>query len=464
MKLMTTYLPADIRNIALLGHGGVGKTTLAENLLLRMGAIPRMGSVNEATTVSDFDAEAKRHHHSTGSSLLFGVWEGKQINIIDTPGHPELVGQALAVLHAVDTAVIVVDAVLGVQDNTLRLFKAAGDLGLARMIVVNRIDQAAANLPFLIASLKTELGDHLHCMNLPVRSASDVVDCFDHDVGHADFGSVADVHREMLESSIEVDDAEVDRYFAGEKIDLANLRRCFVKAMVSGHVIPILFTAGRSGVGVVDLLHILAAEGPSPTHARPRRMLRGSEEVAIECDQTAPFLAQVFKVTTDPQLGRLAMLRILQGSLDSQTIFVSATDKKPRHANKVLRIEGRDRPEQAGSAFAGDIIALAKIEDLRVGDVLHAITVTDDYAALPPSYPQPTLSLALEVVDRKEAGKLGVSLVQLVEEDPTLRYEHDPKTNAHILRGLGPLHLQVVIERLKSRYAIEVKTHPAATA
>ncbi len=464
MKLMTTYRPDDIRNIALIGHGGVGKTMLAEALLLRTGAITRMGSVNEATTVSDFDTEAKSHHHSTSSSLLFGTWEGKEINIIDTPGHPELIGQTLAVLSAVETAVIVVDAVLGVEDHTLRLFKAAGALGLARMVVVNRIDQAAANLPMLVASLKTELGPNLHCINLPVRSGSDVIDCFDHEAGHADFGSVAEVHREMLESSIEVDDGEVERYFAGEKIDLAALRRCFVKAMVSGHVIPILFTAGRAGVGVVDLLHILAAEGPSPAHARPRRLMRGGEIVEVACDATAPFLAHVFKVTTDPKLGRLAMLRILQGTLDSGTTFIASTDKKARRANQVLKIEGRERPELGTMAFAGDIVALGKVEDLHVDQVIHDLTVTDHYAPLPAHYPLPTLSLGLEVVERKEAGKLGVSLAQLVEEDPTLRVEQDPKTNGFILRGLGALHLGVVIERLKSRFAIEVKTHPVATA
>jgi len=462
MKLMTTYRPDDIRNIALLGSGGVGKTTLAEALLLRTGAVTRMGSVNEGTTVSDFDPEDKRHHHSTHSSLLFGSWEGKEINIIDTPGHPELIGQALAALAAVETAVIVVDAVLGVEDHTLRLFKAAGELGLARMIVVNRIDQAA-NLATLVASLKSELGPHLHCINLPVRSASDVIDCFDHEVGHADFGSVAAIHRELLEASIEVDDGEVERYFAGERIDLAARRRCFVKAMIAGHVIPVLFTAGRSGVGVVDLLHILAAEGPSPAHARPRRLMRGGAVVDIACDATAPFLAHVFKVTTDPQHGRLAMLRILQGTFDSGTIFVAAHDKKARRANQVLKIEGRERFELGVAALAGDIVAVAKIEDLHVGQVIHAVGLSEDYAPLSPSYPPPTLSLGLDVVERKDAGKLAVALAQLVEEDPTLHLDTDPKTHAPILRGLGELHLRIIIERLKSRFAISVKTHAVAT-
>ena len=458
MKLMKAYRPEDIRNIALVGHEGVGKTTLAEALLVHTGAIHRMGSVNEATTVSDFEPEARSHRQSTHASLLFGTWEGKEINIIDTPGHPELIGQALAVLAAVETAVIVVDATLGVQDHTLRLFAAAGELGLARMVVVNRIDRAVANLPALVESLKSELGPNLHCITLPTRSGSDVIDCFDHEAGHADFGKVADVHRELLESSIEVDDAEVERYFAGERIDLAALRRCFVKAMTLGQVIPVLFTAARTGVGVDDLLHILAAEGPSPLSARPRRLVRGGVTVDIACDPAAPLLAHVFKVTTDPQLGRLAMLRILQGTLDSATMFVAASDKKPRKAGQVLKVEGRERPEVGVVAYAGDIVALAKIEDLHVDQVIHAPTVTEDFAPLRPSYPSPTAALVVEVSDRKDAGKLGASLAQLVEEDPTLRVEQDPTTHEHVVRGLGALHLQLVIERLKNRYGIGTTT------
>jgi elongation factor G len=462
MTLTTTYRPEDIRNIALVGPKGVGKTTLAEALLLRTGAIHRMGSVNEATTVGDFEPEARSHHHSTASTLLFGIWEGKEVNIIDTPGHPELVGQALAALGAVETAVLVIDAVQGVEDHARRLFQAAGELGLARMVVVNRIDLTVANLPSLVDALKSELGGALHCLNLPTRSGSDVIDCFDHEAGQADFGNVAEVHRELLEASIEVDDAEVERYFAGERIDPTGLRRCFVKAMTEGHVVPVLFTAGRGGVGVADLLHVLAAEGPSPTHARPRRLLRGGEVVEIACDATAPLLAHVFKVTTDPQAGRLAMLRILQGTLDASMTYVAASDKKPRRVGHVLKLEGRERPELGGAAYAGDLVALAKVEELHVDQVIHAPTLVEDYAPLRPRYPPPALALALEALDKKDKGKLGAALAQLVEEDPTLALEEDPKTHAHVLRGLGELHLGLVIERLRSRFGIEVKRRSVA--
>jgi len=464
MKLTTTYRSNDIRNIALIGHGGVGKTTLAEALLHRTGVITRMGSVDEASTVGDFEAEARSHQHSTHSTLLFGSWEGKEINIIDTPGHPEFIGQALAALPAVETAVIVVDAAAGIQMNTRRLFQAAGELGLARMIVVNRIDQNLAALPGLVESLRAEFGARLHCINLPTRQGSDVIDCFDETSGTTDFGNVADVHREMLESSIEVDDAEVERYFAGQAIDLPALRKCFVAAMTLGHVIPILFTAARTGVGVSDLLHILAAEGPSPAHARPRRLMKGDEVVEIACDPTAPFIAHVFKVTSDPHTGRLAMMRILQGTLDAATTFVAASDKKPRKAGQVLKIEGRERTELDGTAYAGDIVALAKVEDVHVDQVIHAPTITDDYAPIRPRYPHPMLALAIEPVQKKDDVKLGAALAQLTEEDPTLFAGQDPQTHDLVIRGLGELHLRVTLERLKSRFRVDVTTRTPTVA
>lgn len=476
MKLMTTYRPDDIRNIALLGAQGVGKTTLAEALLMRTGAIARMGSIAEASTVGDFDDESRRHHFSTQSTLLYGTWEGREINIIDTPGHPELVGPALAVLPAVETAVLVVDAVLGVDAHARHLFDAAGTLGLARMVVVNRIDQAAADLPYLLASLRTELGPNLHCITLPVRSRSDVIDCFDHEVGHSDFGSVADVHRAMLESSIEVDDAEVERYFAGQKIDLSALRRCFVQAMIQGHVIPVLFTASRTGVGVAALLHMLAAEGPSPAAARPRPILRDGATVAVGCDPSAPLLGHVFKVTTDPKLGRLAMVRILQGTLEGASTFVASrgqpgrgagagatsSERKPHRANQVLKIEGREWHELGVPASAGDIVALGRVEGLHVGDLVYSPSVTEELALAAPTVAAAGAALVIEPAEKRDAAKLAVALGQLAEEDPTLHLEADPEGHGHLVRGLGPVHLALTAERVKSRFRLEVHTHAVA--
>ncbi len=310
MQAPRGFRPRDIRNIALLGHGGAGKTTLSEAILHRCGAITRLGSVETASTVSDFEPEARAHGHSISSTLLFGTYDGRELNLIDTPGSPEFIGQALAALPAVETAVLVVDAVRGIEFNTRRLFLTAGEMALARIVVVNKIDLNLAGLPTLVGELRSTFGPELHCINLPTRGGQDVIDCFERDAGEADFGSPAEMHRELLESAIEVDDAELERYLAGATIDLTELRRCFIEAMNRGHVIPIVFTAARTEVGVDDLLHILAEEAPSPENARPRRLRQGDQMVEIPCDPEAPVLGHVFKISTDPYLGKLASIRL----------------------------------------------------------------------------------------------------------------------------------------------------------
>ena len=459
MKVVPSFRPQDLRNIALIGRAHSGKTTLAEALLHRCGAITRMGSVDDATTISDFEPEARARHQSISATVLFANHEGREINIVDTPGHPDFVGHALAALPAVETAVLVVDASAGIDLPTRRLYAAAGELGLARMVVVNKIDQNLAGLPAVVEQLRASLGPNLHCINLPTRGGADVVDCFDHEGGQADFGSVAEVHKEMLESSIEIDDALLERYLGGEPIDLPSLRACFVQAMARGHVVPVLFTAATTEVGVDDLLHVLVEECPSPLTGRPRRLKKGDTTVEIPCDPDAPLIAHVWKIANDPYAGKLAMVRILQGTLDGQTPFVAASDRKPRKAGQVLKVEGRDHPEvEGGVACAGDLVALARIDELHVDQILHAPGVAEDLAPVRPAYPAPVLSLALEVAAKGEDVKLGTALQRLCEEDPTLHAGQDSQSRDYVVSGLGELHLKVVLEKLKNRFGVTATT------
>lgn len=459
MNKATSFRPEDIRNVVLLGHGGTGKTTLAEAILHRCGAISRMGSVSEGNTTGDFEPEAKEHQHSTNSSLLFATHERREVNVIDTPGHPEFVGYALSALPAVETAIIVVSAATGIEFNTRRLFHAAGEAGLARMIVVNKIDGVSpAMLRGRVDELKEAFGAKLHCMNLPTRGGKDVIDCFDQEAGAADFLSVKDVHAEMLESTIEIDDAKLEKYLGGEKIDLGELRQTFVKAMAQGHVVPILFTSARDEVGVDDLLHILVEEAPSPVNGRKRRMQKDGELVEVACDADAPFMAHVFKVTNDPGVGQLAMLRVLQGKLDGTTGFVCGTDKKVRKAGHVLKVEGRDHPEFDAVAYAGDLVALARVEDIHVDQVLHDPALEGDWQVVPVKYPAPMLSLAVESKNRGDDVKLAQSLSRLAEEDPTFKFTHDTVTHELVLSGVGDVHLKILLERLKNRFKLDVTT------
>jgi elongation factor G len=466
MPIASSYRPADIRNIVLLGHGGSGKTTLAEAMLHRCGVITRMGSVDEANTTSDFEPEARQHKHSTSSTLLFATHAGKEINLIDTPGYPDFIGQALAALPAVETAVIVVNAETGIEVNTRRLYHAAGEMGLARMFVINKIDKNPDGLEALVESLKETFGPELHCINLPSNYARNVIDCFDEDHGKSDFGDVKAIHQEMVESVVEIDDAEMEKYLSGEDIPLPELRECFVKAMNANHVVPILFTAAKSEVGVDDLLHILVEESPSPVSARPKRLLKkGAEDAAQDptefpCDPDKPLLAHVFKVTTDPYVGKLAMIRILQGKMDSGSHFLCGDEKKSHKTGHVLKVEGRDHPEMTATAYAGDIVALAKVEDLHVDNILHDPSLPNQWKPIAPRYPTPMFSLAIEPKSRGDEVKISGALQKLSEEDPTFRHSHDPQTHEIVIHGVGDLHLRVMLEKMKNRFNLEVITHP----
>jgi elongation factor G len=452
------FQPQDIRNIVLVGHGGAGKTLLAEAMLHICGNTTRMGSVEDANTVSDFEPEARAHKHSTSSTLLFANYQGKEINIIDTPGYPDFIGQALAALPAVETALIVVNAAAGVEVNTRRLFHAAGELGLARMIVINRMDQNLAGLPDLVEQLKATFGGELHCINLPCTGGTDVIDCFDHEAGTADFGDVAAIHQEMIESVVEMDDAQMEQYLAGEKLGLDALRASFVKAMNAGHVVPILFTNAKGEVGVQDLLHILADDLPSPQTAKAKRLRLGEELKEIPCSANAPLLAHVFKVTTDPYVGKLAMIRILQGKMDANTQFLCGTDKKPHKAGHVLKVEGREHPEYGSTAMAGDLIALAKVEDIHPDQILRDTTSDLLYTPEAPHYPVPMFALAIEPKNRGDDVKVSGALHKLAEEDPTFKFHQDSQTHELVISGIGDLHLRIMLEKLKNRFNMEVTT------
>lgn len=461
-----SYKPEDIRNIVLTGHGASGKTTLAEALLHRCGMITRMGTIAEANTQSDFEPEAREHKHSTSSVILFATAQSREINLIDTPGFPDFIGQTLAALPAVETAIIVVNAQLGIETNTRRLFHAAGEMGLARMIVINKIDLVdASQLEELVAELKETFGAELHCINLPKDHGRDVVDCFDLASGNTDFGNVREIHQEMIESVVEMNEKEMEKYLAGEQIDPAELKSSFVEAMNAGHVVPILFTAAKTGVGVDDLIHILVEEAPSPASARAKKLKKNDGSIVeIPCRADAPLLAHVFKVTTDPYVGKLAMVRLLQGKMDSSTPFLCGQEKKSHKGGHILKVEGRDHPEYASMACAGDIIALAKIEDIHVDQIIHDPSINETYQPLLAKYPIPMFSLAVQPKSHGDEVKVAACMAKLAEEDPTFKYVHDPITHELVISGVGELHLRVMLEKMKNRFSLDVTTKPPRVA
>ncbi len=458
---MPAKKPQDIRNIALLGHGGAGKTILAEAMLHAAGVTNRFGTVEDGTTVMDHTDLEKEITHSVDPAMAHFDHAGKTINIIDAPGYPDFIGGAISALGGVDTGVIVVSASSGIEVSTRKLFAASGQAGLARAIVVNRIDTENTNLPSLLSAITETFGQAVKCMNLPAEGGKKVIDCFSNDSGSSDFGDVAEMHTQLVESVIEADEEMMEAYLGGEEIPADKLGSAFAGAMTSGTVIPLFFTAGREQVGVAELTDAIAKYFPSPADVTPRQMCNGegedAEAVEIAVDADKPLVAQAFRIAADPFVGKLSWIRILQGKLTGDSTFTIRDERKTLKAGHVLKIQGAETAE-ISAAVAGDIVALAKIEEIRTGDILHA-----DSGAMfgsIPSAPTPMYSLAVTPKSRGDEGKISEALSRLAEEDATFGVLHDNQTNETVISGIGDLHLRMMLKKMAGRFNLDVETKP----
>jgi len=458
---MPAKTPRDIRNIALLGHGGAGKTILAEAILNATGAANRFGTIEDGTTALDYQDLEKERKHSVDPALAYVEHAGKTINIIDAPGYPDFIGGAISALGGVDTAVIVVSAPAGIEVNTRRLFNAAGNLGLARLIVVNKIDAENLDLPGLVEALTETFGSAVKCMNLPSGGRKAVTDCFANDAGEADFGDVADAHTQLTESIIEADEELMEAYLGGEEVTAEQLAGAFVKAMAGGTVIPVLFTAARDRVGITELLDAVANYCPSPADLAGRSVRGGeeadAEEVEVVADPAKPLVAQAFRISADPFVGKLAWIRLLQGTMTPDSTYSLRDDRRSLKVGHLFKVQGKETVE-IPSAVAGDIVTLAKVEEITVGAVLHA-EATPMFRDLPAA-PTPMYSLAVTPKSRGDETKISEALTRLAEEDVTFRSTRDSQTNETVISGIGDLHLRLMLEKMASRFNLQVETKP----
>jgi elongation factor G len=463
---MPSYTTPDIRNIVLAGHGGAGKTTLADSMLFAAGAIKHKASVIDGNSVSDFEKEEKDHHHSIYSSVLHASYQGKRINILDTPGSPDLQGQALICLPAVETVVVVINAQSGIEVVTRRMMEAARERNLARAIVINKIDMPEVNLPKLVESIRATFGNECLPINLPSGGGKSVVECLLGKTGSADFGSVEAAHTALLDQIVEVDEALMEKYLGGEEPNYDALHVPFEKAMDEGHIIPILFTDAKAGVGVKELLDAIVLHFPSPLEANPPQFMTGTgadeKPFEVKEDPSAPLLAHVFKVTTDPFVGKLALFRIHQGKCTGQSQVFIGHNKKPVKLGHVFSIQGKDHPEQP-ELVCGDIGGVAKLEEIHAGDVLHDDHALDSVHFKRHPVPTPMYGLAITPKARGDEQKISVQLTKLAEEDPTFKWHTDPQTHEIVVSGLGELHLRLALEKMKNR-GVQVDTKPPKIA
>ena len=464
-----SYSTQQIRNVALAGHPGAGKTILFEALLHAGGTLQAAGTIERGNTVSDFDAIEKERGHSIDAAIASIDHGGIHVNLIDTPGYPDFRGPALAALAAVETVAIVVDADTGIGHGTRRMMQYAKARGLCRALIVNKIDHAGQDNAQLLDALRQEFGPEVLPLNLPADSGASVVDCFGCREGDSDLGAVADWHQKIIDQVVEVNESVMEHYLdLGEGgLSPEELHDAFAQCLREGHLVPVCFVSARTGVGVRKLLDVFETLLPHPGEANAPPFVKGTggsaERVEARPDPAAHVIADVFRIVNDPFVGKLGVFRVYQGTVRKDSQLFVDDGRKPFKVAHLFKLRGKDHVEVA-QAIPGDIAAVAKVDELHVDAVLHDSHDEDNIHLAPMEYPRPMFGLAVEPASKGQEQKLATALHKLAEEDPAFVVEHNAETNETVMRGLSDLHLRVMLQRLKARFGVEVSTHPPRIA
>jgi elongation factor G len=474
----------QIRTIALVGQAGSGKTTLAECLLAKAGAVHAAGSVERGTTVCDYAPGEKQLHHSL--KLAVASFDAKvdgesaRVHLLDTPGYPDFAGHALPALAAVETAAIVINAQNGIEMMTTRFMQYAQKRGLDRLIIVNKIDGMNVDCEDLLARLQEAFGKECLPLNLPAADRTRVSDCFFAPSGEADFSSVEEAHRRLVEQVVEVDEALMEKYLEKGEVTPAELHEPLERALREGHLIPVVFTSARTGAGVAELLEIIVKLLANPTEGNAAVYEReagsglreagggeagGSarEELTSVPDPDRHVLAHVFKIETDPYIGRVAVFRVHQGRMTPNMQLYIGEGRKPIKLSHLYALRGKTQTE-VQEAIPGDICAVARIEEIQFNQVLHDSAEDAHVHARPLDLPTSVFGLAVMSKKRQDEQKVSDVLHKIAAEDPCLRIEHNAQTNETVLRGLGEMHLKAILDKMASQYRIELDTHPPSVA
>jgi elongation factor G len=460
---MTSYEPSKIRNVAIIGHRGTGKTSLVEALLFQGGAVNRLGTVEQQTTVSDWEEEEHKRQMSLAASLCHLEWQGRKINILDTPGDPGFQADTIAALHVVEGAIVVVSAVAGVEVQTTRSWERCNELRISRLILVNMLDRERADFFGTYEQLRAQLSERCIAIEIPIgqeHELSGVVDllhmrAYDSPEGEKEgepkeipdelAAQAAEYREKLVDAVVETDEKVMERYLEGEEITGDELAGALKNAVARGDLFPVACGAATKNLGAAALLDLLVEGVPSPA--------KKPLEIAQSNGGTSAF---VFKTLADPFAGRITLFRVLSGQLKGDSTLVNARTRSKERVGQLLELQGKDHTSTE-ALEAGDIGAVAKLKETATGDLL----LSEDQPVELPSLdlPQPVMSFAITPKAKGDEEKMGQALRRLAEEDQTLVLRRDEQTGEQLLAGMSQMHVEVAVERMKRRFSVDVELH-----
>lgn len=457
---MSKFSSDKIRNIVLVGHGAVGKTTLADQMLFKAGVGSRAGSVDDGTSQLDTDEESRVHHFSISSAMVHFEHHGMRVNVIDTPGYPDFVGQVISAICAAETAVITINAAAGIEANTRRTFELAGKAHLARLIVINKLDQENLEFPSLIETIQESFGKQCVPLNIPCGIGSKFHGVKSTLVTNQEKnGSIVDPAQygsSVMDIIAETDDELMERYLDGQELSADEVLGGVNKAIASGALIPVLCVCAKSGIGVPELMNAIADFALTPGELVRHATAGSGQDIEVNSTEDGPLIAQVFKTRIDPFVSKMSFIRVLSGRMTKDSVVKDTRTGKGVKIHQLLDVQG-GHVEAVDEAHAGDVIVVAKIDEFQVGDTL----VNGDREVTLPQmkFPTPMIGLAVEPKSRADQQKISGALHKIEEEDPTFQITRDPQTHEMVMRGMSDLHLQIVQERLHKRDKVDVVTH-----
>jgi elongation factor G len=471
---MKVYDATSIRNVAIVGHGGCGKTQLVSTMLFVAGSVNRLGKVDDGTTITDFDEEEIARKHTLSSSLAYAEWQKTKINIIDTPGFANFLSDARAALRVAEAAILVVDAVAGVEVQTEKMWAEAASLGLPRLVVVDKLERERASLDRTLEALHRDLAREIVPIQLPLgeeKSFNGVVDLvsmkaltFSGD-GKMSEGEIpaalADraqkAREQLIEMIAEADEQLMETFFAEGTLTQEQLVSGLRSATMAGKIYPLLCASGLHAIGAQPLLDAIVAYTPSPAEREFRATGTDGSEVTVKAIDTTPYSVFVWKTIADPFAGRITMMRVVSGTVKSDATVNNATRDAAERLGHLLVLQGKTQTH-VPELKAGDLGAVAKLKDTHTNDVIADKSNKVKFAPIP--FPEPVLSYAIEPKSRGDEDKISTAMHRLEEEDPSIKYARDPQTHELLLAGQGQLHIEVTVAKLKRRFGVEVNLKP----